>query len=130
MSADIADITKFVEELKGAAKDARSEARKVVTKGALNIKRDAVRTLRGQTARGGSSLDWLPIAVGYDITSGGDVTEAEIGPDQGISGLGRGVEFGSSHHAPMPFLLPAFDREAPKFLDALTTAVVGAFGKL
>lgn len=128
MSVDVSEIRKFVEDLHDATVKAAAESRKVVTKAAQNIKTDARKTLRSQTKSG--SLDWLTVATSYDITSGDGETYAEIGPDQSISGLGRGVEFGSRNHAPMPFLVPAFEREDSKFMDALVKAVTDPFKAL
>lgn len=130
MTVDIEDLKKFAAELRGSATAAAAASRKVVTKGAQDIKTDSRKLLRAQMNRHGrrSSLDWLPVAITYDITSGDAVTEAEIGPDQAISGLGLGTEYGSVHHAPMPFMGPAFDMEAPKFEAALEDAVLKAFG--
>lgn len=129
MSADVSELKAFADDLRKAAVTTAAEARKVVTKAGLNIKADARKTLRAQLhrGRGGSSLDWLPIAISYDIFSGGGETVAEVGPDQAVSGLGVGTERGSRHHAPMPFLVPAFDREAPKFEAALGDVLGDAF---
>lgn len=99
----------------------------VVAKGANNVKRDAVNNLRAHS-RGKSSIPRLPGAISYDLTDGG--LGAEIGPDQDKSGLAVGVEFGSSHHAPMPFLMPAADAEEPKFVDAVDKAVGDAWEHL
>lgn len=67
----------------------------------------------------------LLAAMSYDLTNGG--MGAEIGPDQSISGLGLGREFGSSNTPPHPFLFPAADVEEPKFLDAVENAVAKAY---
>jgi glycine cleavage system pyridoxal-binding protein P len=127
-TVDVSELRQFGADLREAAALAAAEARRAVTKAGVNIKRDARANLRAQGVTLNSSLSWLPVAVSYDIESPGDgVTDVVVGPDQAISGLGVGVEFGSSHHAPMPFLHPAFDAEVPRFNEAVDTAVLGAF---
>lgn len=118
MSADISELTAFASALRKAAHEVRSGTRPVVSKGGLNVKDQARKNLRATHHRP-TSVPWLLAgAVTYDVTAIADGWEAEIGPDQSISGLGRGTEFGSQHHAPIPFLIPAYDDEAPRFEEA------------
>lgn len=123
MTVDISELTEFAAKLRHVGTEIAVESRKVVTKAAMNIKKDSRITLSSQLGGRSSSLAWLPISISYDITSGDGETFAEVGPDQSISGLGRGVEFGSRNHAPIPFMVPAFDRESPKFEEALVDVV-------
>lgn len=127
MTVDVSDLKKFAEDLEAMSRQVIEESPKVVKKGAQNIKNAARKNLGRH-----KSMPRLQGAITYDVTGGdikvrGGVTEAEIGPDQSISGLGVGVEFGSVHHAPMPFLHPAFDAESPKFEAAAEAVVVAAF---
>lgn len=122
MTVDVSELAAFAKELRASGAEVVRKAPGVVKRGALNIKNDAKKNLgRHKTLR------MLPGAITYDVTESAAGVEAEIGPDQAISGLGVGVEFGSVHHAPMPFLHPAFDAESPKFEAAAEILVVGAF---
>lgn len=119
---DFSEVDAFAAALDAAAAAIPAAGAAVVAKGALNIKTDAKANL-GQHR----TLWRLPGAITYDIETVGGVTMAEIGPDQDISGLGMGTEMGSVHHAPMPFLHPAFDAEVPRFevaADALLDVVM------
>lgn len=121
-SDDLHAIAKY---LRGGDRRMTQAVKPVVVKAAVNIKQDAVRTLKAQTGR---SLHRLPASISYDITAAG--MGAEIGPDQAISGLGVGVELGSRHHAPIPFMFPASDVEEPRFEAAVAKAAVDAWSKL
>lgn len=120
MSSDISDLTRFAADLRAGAHEVRGGVHGVVSKAGLNVKNDARKNLKSSHHRP-TSVPWLVNrgAITYDLerieTQG---WETEVGPDQAISGLGRGVEYGSQHHAPMPFLIPAFNDEAPKFEEA------------
>lgn len=110
-------------DLDDAADRAPEEARKVVSKGALNIKNGA-RDRWKRELRGGH-LQRLAYSVGYDITSVPGSTEitAHIGPDannrrmQGA--LGGVAEHGTVNNAPIPALAPEHIKESPRFEDAL-----------
>lgn len=109
-------------DLEQAARRLPGEAHKVTSKGALNIKNDTRDTWK-RRLRGGHAKR-LHYSVGYDITPpGGNEVIAIIGPDadndrmQGA--LGGIIERGSINNAPVPALNPAWERESPKFEDAL-----------
>jgi hypothetical protein len=101
-----------------AAAQADEELRKVVGRGALNIKndwRDRWMGFRHAPA--------LPYAVSYDLDDKGGIG-AEIGPDKGRrqGALGNLLEFGSQNNAPHPGGQPALDAEAPRFEQAVGDA--------
>lgn len=112
-------------ELSQAAQDSPAEARKVVAKGALNIRTDARRRVAG-----------IAHAPNYQYTVTYDSHEtpaggwAEIGPDNNkqVGGgphrtpgnLGGKFEYGSRTSAPIPHLGPALETEGPKFERALS----------
>lgn len=110
-----------------AAGIAPAEARKVVQRGALNIKRDWRKAWTGL-----SHAPRLPYAVGYDtqITPAGAV--AEIGPDKDLENkqgaLGNLIEYGSVNNAPKPGGAPALKAEEPKFLQALEDLALRSIG--
>lgn len=126
MTVDFSSLTEFAGELDRAGAQVVLLADGVVKKGALNIKKDAQARLRAQLSQP-TSIPRLVNAISFDMISVVGVAGAEIGPDQAKSGLGVGVELGSVHHAPMPFLFPALDAEGPRFLAAAETIVAQAF---
>ncbi|MGH3504319.1 MAG: hypothetical protein ACRDQA_25985 [Nocardioidaceae bacterium] len=114
------DLADLAGDLDKAAEKVHAETRKVVSKGALNIKRD----WRQKWHR---DLDLyarrLYLSVGYDLTSTPTTESAQIGPDadndrmQGP--LGGIIEYGSVNNAPIPAGRPALEKETPKFERAL-----------
>lgn len=99
------------------------ETAKVVGRGALNIKKDAQRTIRRKLSGRKSHLRRYPYSIGYDVYQGLRGTTADIGPDKNRKNLqgtlGAIAENGSLTSAPMPHMRPAGEREAPKFAQAL-----------
>lgn len=110
------DLGDLADALRRAAKRAPEETRKVVSKGALNIKNDWRKRWSGY-----AHAPALPSAVTYDIRSSGSRIEAEIGPDKAKrqGALGNLFEFGSVNNAPIPGGVPALEVETPKFTQAL-----------
>ena len=97
-------------------------ARKVVSKGALNIKTETRRRWQGI-----AHAPRLPYSVTYDTWTRAGAVGAEIGPvdepnNQGF--LGRIIELGAEHNAPIPALLPALALEEPRFLAACENLLV------
>ena len=88
----------------------------VVGKGALNIKRDAVRRVSGL-----KHAPAYPRSISYDVFHTLTSAQAQIGPDKGKrqGALGNILEYGTVKNAPVPHLQPALDTEAPKFITAL-----------
>ncbi|MEU4399778.1 hypothetical protein [Micromonospora orduensis] len=102
--------------LESAADDAVDEGRKVVSKGALNIKKDARRF-----ASGIAHAPAYPSAIGYDVRTAGTTVSAEIGPDKAKrqGALGNILEYGTVKNAPYAHLGPALDIESPRFVAAV-----------
>lgn len=102
--------------LEGAADDAVDGARKVVAKGALNIKKDARRF-----ASGIAHAPSYPYSIGYDVKVSGTTVSAEIGPDKAKrqGALGNILEYGTVNNAPYAHLGPALDIEGPRFVAAV-----------
>ncbi|MGC5019015.1 hypothetical protein [Micromonospora sp. DT47] len=102
--------------LESAAEDAVDEAKKVVSKGALNIKKDARRF-----ASGIRHAPSYPYSIGYDTKVSGSSVSAEIGPDKDKrqGALGNILEYGTVNNAPFAHLGPALDIEGPKFVAAV-----------
>jgi hypothetical protein len=107
--------------LRTASNRAPEEARKVASKGALQIKNDWRRRWSGL-----AHAPAIPFAIGYDVRSSGGTVEAEIGPDKAKrqGALGNLLEYGSIHNAPIPGGAPALRAEGPKFTKALEDMAV------
>jgi hypothetical protein len=94
-----------------------AEGPKVVSKGALNVKRDWVQAWSGHP-----HIRGLARAVSYDTTVRKAEFEAEIGPDKDKpqGPLGNLIEFGDAEGgAPIPAGLPALQAEEPRFVAAV-----------
>lgn len=103
------------------------ELGRVVTRGAMNIKKDWRRRWEG--------LHYAPrlaYAVNYDVEYrvAGQIIAAEIGPDktkrQGA--LGNIIEFGSPTSAPHPGGLPALAAEEPRLIEQVERLMVRQLG--
>lgn len=118
------DVDRWVVKLDEATSKANEEATKVVGMGANKIKNDARRTIRRQLSGGKSHLRRYPYSIGYDVYQGLRGPAAEIGPDRTRNRLqadfGHLIEYGSPTSAPMPHMIPAGEREAPRFEKAMT----------
>ena len=110
------DLQRLAVDFDEAAQIAPAEARKVVAKGALNIKRDAQRRVTGL-----AHAPAYPRAITYDSHETPAGGWAEIGPDkekrQGA--LGNVLEFGTVKNPPRPHMAPAADAELPRFEKAM-----------
>jgi hypothetical protein len=107
----------LIAELEHAAAVAPAEAGKVVTKGAVNIKKDWRKRWSGFP-----HAPALPYAIGFDLRMHGTESEAEIGPDKDKrqGALGNLFEYGSVKNPPIPGGAPALEAERPKFEQALS----------
>lgn len=111
MSVDVSELLAYANHVATAVDRAEDDLSRVVERGAVNIKRDAIQTVRGYSR---AHLKHYPSAMSYDMIG---KLEAEIGPDASMpqGGMGTGIEFGSVHTPPMPHLFPALDVEKPMF---------------
>lgn len=115
------DLTDWENDLGRIGRELMPEARKVVSKGALNVKRGWARRWEGH-----STIRHLPRSVNYDVDEGPSMVEAEIGPDlvrtqaplAHIIEFGN-VEYGTLRNAPIPGGQPALDEEEPRFVKAV-----------
>lgn len=108
-------LTELIDDLASARDRVAEEARKVVVKGSLNVKKDTQAKWAG--ARYAPSL---ARAVSYDVTVSGTLITSEVGPDKNKrqGALGNIYEYGTPHTAPQPALNPALDAEDPRFAQA------------
>lgn len=116
LRVDTSDVDRWTLQLDEAAKVAPEETRKVVQKGALNIKTDARRRVSGLR-----HAPAYPNTITYDTQASATGASAEIGPDKGKrqGALGNLLEYGSVNNAPTPHMAPAADAELPKFERAM-----------
>ena len=125
MAVDASELRALIADLSSAPKLVRSEARAVVSKGALNIKNQ----MRDEVAR--SRHFRFAHTVSYDLKVGGDTIEAEIGPETGgVGSLAGFAYFGGVNGGggTVPDPQGALDAEAPnveKHLDALVAKALG-----
>jgi hypothetical protein len=118
------DVTGFVElegVLNSASKDALPEGRKVVSRGAVQIKKGMQRRVQGL-----AHAPAYPRSITYDLKTLGLSVEAEIGPDKARrqGALGNLINYGSVNNAPIPHIEPALDDEQPKYYRALEDLAV------
>lgn len=87
----------------------------MVSKGALNIKRDW-----RDSASGLAHAPAYPASIGYDLDPQADGVRAVIGPDKEMAqgALGNLIEFGSSKNPPHLDGQRALDAEEPRFIAA------------
>lgn len=92
------------------------EVRKVVEKGAFNIKNDA-----RQRRSGSRYFPRLASAITYDSGQTPTGSWAEVGPDieRPQGNLGHIPEYGALRTPPEPYMAPAADAELPKFERAM-----------
>ena len=119
---DASGVDALTNDLSAAPGRLRVQVGQIVNRGALNIRRDAQRRIRGQIT--GKYLPHYPRSITYDIERAGDMVEAEIGPESDMpqGGMGPGVEFGSANAPPLPHLIPAYEAELPRFYRFLAQA--------
>lgn len=120
---DTAEVNQFADLLVKAAGAAPAETRKVVAKGALNVKTDSKRR-----ASGFEHLRRVQAAITYETRETPGKVTAEIGPEQDrVQGnLAHIGEYGSPTSAPTPFMLPAGEAEEPRFAKAMEALAVEA----
>lgn len=107
-----------------AGKQLVRDVKKTVKKTAVEVKKDATSRVRAGLSGGSASrLPHYSRTIGFDILDDGYT--AEIGPDgSALQGsFGRGIEFGSANHGPIPHMLPAADAQEPKFHSYLEQAL-------
>lgn len=115
VSVSVVGDKQLVAEFDAAIKELPPKARKVVSKGSLNIKSATRRRWRGI-----AHAPRLGLSVSYDITESAGYIASEIGPVDGpeLQGfLGGIIEIGTPHSPPVPGLLPSLAEEEPKFAE-------------
>ncbi|MGW6913711.1 hypothetical protein ACWGB8_07815 [Kitasatospora sp. NPDC054939] len=125
MSAHLGDLEALVRDLARAGADLDRASRQVVSRGALNVKRDWAANAR---ATAGRYAPHYPRSIGYDLVSlPGGGTGAVIGPDKGATqgALGNLLEYGSSKNPPHNDGGRALMAEEPRFAAAVAQLAEG-----
>jgi hypothetical protein len=121
MGTHIVGLSELLATLEHVQADGPRQFKGVVSRGALNVKRD--------WRQGWSHISHaphIPRSIDYDLDSTGDEYEAEIGPNMDLGPqlqgfLGRILEYGNPEgtSAPNPAGLRALTVEEPRFVAAV-----------
>lgn len=119
-----AELTALAAEFDHASRNVPAETRKVVSKGALNVKNEAKQNVRKSAPIHSSRAEQF---INYDVEVDGDTVEAEIGYDKSFrpARLGNLLEFGSPTSAPHRDIGRALDDEEPRFVAAMADIAEG-----
>ncbi|MEW2161443.1 hypothetical protein AB0912_00300 [Streptomyces sp. NPDC007084] len=112
---DMSDVRRLERHLARSIPRARRDARAVVVRGAVNIKRDWRANARVSAPKHAPAY---PGTIGFDVAAyGRDVIMATIGPDKGGAqgALGNLLEYGSVKNPPHRDGGRAADAEEPRF---------------
>lgn len=115
MGAKATGLEELSADLQKAVEEAIPQAKKIVGKGSLEVKREAQRIIKAASHR--HYLPHYPRSISYDVDAHGTIVSSEIGPktEKLQGGLGRLLEEGSVNNAPIPHLSPALDLEENVF---------------
>jgi hypothetical protein len=125
VQVDVSQLRQLADDLRKHSRETPSKLVPVVSKGALNIKRDWAERWSGMPA-----IRHLPRAITYDVTVRTRDVEAEIGPDKNRTQgpLAHLIEFGSVNNGPIPGGGPALRAEEPRFVSAVEKIAAGILG--
>ncbi|OKI22206.1 hypothetical protein [Streptomyces sp. CB03911] len=120
MSTDITGLQALVADLARVGADLDERTHQVVSRGALNIKRDWRANARASSGR---HARLYPSSIGYDPITAlpGGGASAVIGPDKDApqGALGNLLEFGSAKNGPHNDGGRALAAEEPRFIAAV-----------
>ncbi|MDH6709749.1 hypothetical protein P3T27_006498 [Kitasatospora sp. MAA19] len=118
MTVDVSGLEAFAAELARTGGTLERQARQVVSRGALNIKRDWSANARSSSGR---YAPHYPSSIGYDLVTTPLGAGAVIGPDKGATqgALGNILEFGTSRQGGHNDGGRALAAEEPRFLAAV-----------
>lgn len=125
MGFDGRELAYLATSIDKASAVAAEETAKVVSRGALNIKKDAQRRIKGlRHARR------YPYAIDYDLYVTGRGAVADVGANKSKrqGALGNLLEYGSTNNPPHPHMRPAAEAEMPNFVKAMEDLAVKALG--
>lgn len=124
---DFREVHRLAVTLDAAANVAPDEARKVVARGALQIKNGMRSRVQGL-----AHAPAYPYSITYDTKLTPAGAEAEIGPDKAKrqGALGNLINYGSVNNGPIPHVEPAAADEQPRFEKAMQDLAEKALGDL
>lgn len=113
---EILGLSELIADLTDASVHVAGQAREVVAKGALNIKKDWQ-----QRASGLAHAPLYPSSITYDTGWKRGGWEAEIGPDKDKpqGALGNLITYGSANNPPSGDDIAVTEAEAPRFEKAI-----------
>lgn len=122
VSVDVSELRTFATDLQRVPDKVQRGVRPVVSKGALNIKRQLASEMGGSTHFG-----QIKRAISYDIKVAGDGVEAEIGPRKGSPGSLANIAYfgGAGGGGTVPDPSGALAAESSKFESALSKLLDG-----
>jgi hypothetical protein len=125
VAIDTKALNALVKDLAHAQVAVLMAAKGVVSKGALNIKRDAQSKVLGL-----KHAPAYPFSIGYDMHSTSTSVYANVGPDKDKrqGALGNLIEYGSVNNAPRPHIAPSVRAELPRFEKSIQDAAAKALG--
>jgi hypothetical protein len=105
MAADLSGLDKLIADLAAAPGRLRPDVIKLTREAVRRGRDDARERISGQIR--GKYLPHYAQSITHEVSG----TKGEFGPDSSRpqGRMGRGVEFGSVNHPPLPHMLPAAD---------------------
>jgi hypothetical protein len=117
---DVSELERLEADLSSAFTRAARKVEAVTSKGALNIKQQLQRE-----AQGIAHAPRLPSSIDYEVRTGSDFTEAEIGPREGGAGSLAFFYYGNSKIGPqLPDPMIALEAEGEKFAEHIARVIV------
>jgi hypothetical protein len=128
-SVRIVGLDELIRDLEEFPVKSRPAFKRVVAKGALNIKLAWRRRWSPEIGRPPQNLPHVVRGIGYDTDENSHSFSAQIGvaASNPQAALAHFPEFGSVNNAPMPGGQPSLDEEDPRFVDAVADAAVDYF---
>lgn len=126
MGVHVVGLDELIRDLERVQTEGPKKFRKVVSKGALNIKVEWRRRWSPEIGRPPQNLPHVVRGIGYDLDETATAYSAEIGVDRlnSQAPLAHFPEYGSVRNAPMPGGLPSLLEEEPRFVRAVADVAV------
>ncbi len=126
MGVTVVGLDELIHDLERVQSDGPPKFRKVVAKGARNIKVEWKRRWLPRIGGGAMNLPHIVRGIGYDTDETATTFSAEIGVSRTNSQapLAHFPEYGSIKNAPNPGGLPSLLEEEPRFVRAVADAAV------
>lgn len=128
-SVRIVGMDELIRDLEEFPEKSRPGFKRVVAKGALNIKMAWRKRWLPEIGKPPQNLPHVVRGIGYDTDETSHSFSAEIGviATNPQASLAFFPEYGSINNPPMPGGQPSLDEEDPRFVDAVADAAVDYF---